>query len=86
VIDLPRIAYLTGILLLIWFSLIVGMWIIRLIIPLTLGGAGVHVLFALALAKILAVVLMAGLWLYIWKFVSDKYFSWAMKKRGLELK
>jgi len=86
VIDLKRIVYLAGILLLVWFSLIVGMWIIRLIIPLTLRGAGVHVLFALAVAKILAVVLMAGLWLYIWKFVSDRYFGWAMKKRGIELK
>lgn len=83
---MTRIIYLAGIFLLVWFSLIMGMWIMKLIVPLTIPGAGTHIYFALAVTKILVVILMAGLWLYIWKFVSDRYFGWAMKKRGLELR
>jgi uncharacterized membrane protein len=77
-----RVLYIAGIFFIVWMSLIAGMLIIRLMIPLALPGSA-HI--TLDVAKAIVVVLMVGLWLYIWKFVSDKYFGWAMKKRGVEL-
>ena len=77
-----RVLYIAGIFFIVWVSLIAGMLIIRLMIPLALPGSA-HI--TLDVAKAIVVVLMVGLWLYIWKFVSDKYFGWAMKKRGVEL-
>jgi len=72
--------------LIVWISLIVGMWMIKLIVLLTAPESGMLGHLALAVARVVLVVLMAGLWLYIWKFISDKYFGWAMKKRGLQLR
>ena len=83
---MPRTFYLAGILLLVWFSLIAGMWVIKLIVPITLPWPGPHVSIGLSIAKAMIGVLMVALWLYIWKFVSDNYFARAMRKRGLELK
>jgi hypothetical protein len=83
---LSRILYLAGILLLVWFSLILGVWVIKLIVPITLPWPGLHVRAGLSIAKAMAGVLMVALWLYIWKFVSDNYFARAMRKRGIELK
>ncbi len=77
-----RVLYIAGIFFIVWLSLIAGMLIIRLMIPMALPGSA-HI--TLDVAKAVVVVLMVGLWLYIWKFVSDKYFGWAMKKRGVEL-
>ena len=77
-----RVLYIAGIFFIVWLSLIAGMLIIRLMIPMALPGSA-HI--ALDVSKAVVVVLMVGLWLYIWKFVSDKYFGWAMKKRGVEL-
>jgi hypothetical protein len=62
------------------------MWIIKLVVLLTVPESGMLGNLALAVAKVVLVVLMAGLWLYIWKFISDRYFGWAMKKRGLQLR
>jgi hypothetical protein len=83
---LSRTYYLGGILLLVWFSLILGMWVIKLIVPITLPWSGLHVTIGLSIAKAMIGVLMVILWLYIWKFVSDNYFARAMRKRGIELK
>ncbi len=77
-----RTLHIAAIFFIVWLSLIAGMLIIRLMIPLTLQGS-IHV--ALDVVKTATVVLMVGLWLYLWKFVSDRYFRWAMKKRGVEL-
>ena len=74
--------YLTGILLLVWFSLILGVWVIKLMVSITLPWPGL----GLSIAKAVVGVLMVALWLYIWKFVSDNYFARAMRKRGMELK
>jgi hypothetical protein len=59
---------------------------IKLIVLLTVPESGILGHLVLAVAKVVLVLLMAGLWIYIWKFVSDRYFSWAMKKRGLQLR
>jgi len=83
---LARIFYLAGIFLVVWSSLIVGMWIIKLIVPLSLPWPGAYGVVGSAVAKVLAGALMAGVWLYMWKLISDRYFSWAIRKRGLQLK
>jgi hypothetical protein len=61
------------------------MWIIKVIVALTLPWHGAHFELALSVAKTVAGVLMVGLWIYIWKFVSDTYFAKAMEKRGIRL-
>jgi len=79
-----QLIYLTGILIIVWFSLLLGSFIIAFFLTkFTLPISGWLGSFLTNIAKTVLGVVTAFIWIYGWKKLYIFYFKWNLKKLRL---
>lgn len=80
-----QVIYLTGILIIVWFSIILGSFIIAtFLIKFTFPISGWFGSFLTNIARTVLGVTIGFIWIYGWKKLYTFYFKWNLKKLKLK--
>jgi hypothetical protein len=83
-VGLKRLLGLTGLFLFVWLFLVVGGFIAVKLLFTFHPNPGFEA-FLIAVIRVAVGVVMAGLWLFLWRRLAHAYFRWAVKKRGIQI-